>query len=114
MTGTDPWRDYRRRRNLSLFSLLGYVAFVFVFGLLPEQFLGTAIPMLIAAISWMAFAGIAGNWFIRFPCPRCGKPFFADSKWWGYNTFTRHCLHCKLPINASDISSNGLPMRSAE
>ena len=99
MKETDPWREYRRRRNLNLFAFLGFVPFVFLLSLLPERVFGRLV--FVAAVAWMAFALIAGNWFIRFRCPRCGNPFFADSRWWGYNTFTRHCLHCRLPLNAS-------------
>ena len=40
----------------------------------------------------------------QFRCPRCGKPFFADSKWWGYNTFVRRCLHCKLALHAPIVN----------
>jgi len=101
---TDPWHEYRRRRNLSLFALLGYVPVIFVLAEVSLRLFGTATPAFVAAPAWMVFALIAGNWFIRFKCPRCGKPFFADSKWWGYNTFVRRCLHCKLPLNAPLIS----------
>lgn len=98
MEETDPWREYRKRRNLSLVALLGFVPFVFLLIQLPGRPFGTLV--FVAAIAWMIFALIAGNWFIRFKCPCCKEPFFADSRWWGYNTFTRHCLHCKLPLNA--------------
>jgi hypothetical protein len=35
------------------------------------------------------------NLALRFPCPRCGKWFFA--KWWYHNNFARKCVHCGLP-----------------
>jgi hypothetical protein len=98
MKDSDTWREYRRRRNLSLFALLGYVPFVGIFAMITIRLFGTATPAFVVAFVWMAFAVVAGNWFVRFRCPRCGKPFFA--KWWGYNTFARKCLHCKLPLNA--------------
>jgi len=85
----DPWREYRKRRNWSLFAFVAWVPFVLV---------------VTVTVGSMACVMIAGNWFVRFRCPRCGNPFFADSKWWGYNTFTRHCLHCKLPLNAQVIT----------
>jgi len=106
MANSDSWQEYRRRRNLSLFALVGYVPFVGVVAIISLWLIGTAIPAFIAAIAWMVFALVAGNWFIRFRCPRCGEPFFADSKWWGYNTFARRCLHCKLPINAPTAGSD--------
>ena len=94
----DPWQEYRRRRNLALFAFFGYVPVIALFAVITETLLHVTTPVFVAAISWMLLAVIVGNWFIRFPCPRCGKPFFM--KWWGYNTFARRCLHCKLPLNA--------------
>ena len=49
----------------------------------------------VVAIAWMVFFVIAGNLALRFPCPRCGKWFFA--KWWCHNNFARRCVHCGLP-----------------
>ena len=91
----DPWRDYRKRRNLVLFAFLGYVPAVFVVGLVTVRWFHTTIPVFVAAFGWMAFYAVAGNLFVRFPCPRCGKWFFA--KWWFHNTFARRCVHCGLP-----------------
>jgi len=107
MPEIDPWREYRKRRNISLFALLAYVPFIAALAAVANRVFGTATPAFFAAFAWMIFALIAGNWFIRFKCPRCGLPFFADSKWWGYNTMVRRCLHCKLPLNAPVVPSDG-------
>jgi hypothetical protein len=104
MMELDPWREYRRRRNLSLFAFLGYVPIIAVLAIVCDRLFGSATPAFIAAFGWMVFAVIAGNWFIRFRCPRCGLPFFA--KWWGYNTMVRKCLHCKLRLNAPAAEIN--------
>jgi hypothetical protein len=114
MDESDPWREYRKRRNVSLLSFLGFPPFVVAFSLVAERLFRTPMPVFVFAFGWIILAVIAGNWFIRFPCPRCGNPFFADSKWWGYNTFTRRCLHCKLPLNASNVSLNGLSISGDE
>jgi hypothetical protein len=103
----DPWREYRRRRNLSLFAFLGFVPVAFLLVQASVWLFGTATPAFILAFGWMLFAAIAGNWFIRFKCPRCGNPFFADSKWWAYNTMVRRCLHCKLALNAPVEAAQG-------
>jgi|SRR6478752_1100480 len=104
MAEKDPWHEYRRRRNLSLLSLVGFVPALVIFGAASYRLFGITTPGIMAAFAWMIFAVIAGNWFIRFRCPRCGKPFFADSKWWGYNTFVRRCLHCKLALHAPIVN----------
>jgi len=44
---------------------------------------------------WVLAAIIASQSPIRWPCPRCGKPFHSRS--WRYNGFAQHCLHCQLP-----------------
>ena len=94
-TQTDAWQEYRKRRNVVLFAFVGYVPVVFVVALLSMRLFSTFTPAFILAFAWMVFFAIAGNVFVRFPCPRCGKPFFA--KWWYYNTFARRCVHCGLP-----------------
>ena len=62
MNETDPWREYRRRRNLNLLAFVGFVPVVFLLSLLPERLFGRLV--FVAAIAWMTFALIAGNWFI--------------------------------------------------
>ena len=98
ITSDDPWRDYRRRRNLALFAFLGYVLGMGLAAVTLHASSRSFRPLYILAFAWMVFAAAAGQWFIRFRCPRCGKPFFAKRR--GYNTFVRKCLHCKLPLNA--------------
>jgi len=97
----DPWREYRKRRNLTLFVVLGYLPTIGLIALTTNALFNTSTPAFVLAPIWMVAAVVAGNWFIRFRCPRCGQPFFANSRWWGYNTFVRRCLHCKLPLHAA-------------
>jgi hypothetical protein len=112
MAGTDPWREYRTRRNLSLFAALGFVPFVYLLIRATVWLFGTAIPAFFVAFGWVIFAWIAGRRFIDFKCPRCGNLFFADSKWWGYNTMVRKCLHCKLPLNTPVASDGSIAPRT--
>ncbi len=91
----DVWEEYRRRRKVWLFAVIGYVPIVFAVALLSMSLFSTFTPAFVVAFVWMAFLAIAGNLVIRFPCPRCGKWFFA--RWWYYNGFARRCVHCGLP-----------------
>jgi hypothetical protein len=43
MEETDPWREYRKRRNLCLVAYLGFVPFVFLLIQLPEQPFGSLV-----------------------------------------------------------------------
>src|ERR1700746_3977459 len=97
----DPWREYRKRRNLALMAFLGFVPIIAI-AMASNAFFGTPTPAFILALPWMVFVAAAGNWFIRFKSPRCGEHFFADSRWWGYNTVVRRCLHCGLPLNSRE------------
>jgi membrane protein DedA with SNARE-associated domain len=90
----DTWSEYRKWRNISLFALVGYVPIVFGVGVLSMRLFDTFTPAFVLAFAWMAFVVIVGNICLRFPCPRCGKAFFA--KWWYYNGFARRCVHCGL------------------
>ena len=91
----NPWDEYRRRRNLAWFAFLAYVPVCFVVAVLSMRLFSTFTPAFAVAIAWMIFSVIAGNLALRFPCPRCGKWFFA--KWWYHNNFARKCVHCGLP-----------------
>jgi hypothetical protein len=95
MATPNPWDEYRRRRNLAWFAFLGYVPVCFTVGMLSMRVFSTFTPAFVVAIAWMVFFVIAGNLALRFPCPRCGKWFFA--KWWYHNNFARRCVHCGLP-----------------
>ena len=78
----DSWSEYRKRRNVVLFLFIGYVPVVFGVGVLSDRLFSTFTPAFVLAFVWMAFLVIASNLSLRFPCPRCGKWFFA--KWWYY------------------------------
>jgi len=75
----DPWRDYRKRLNLAVFSVLGYVP-VFVFGVVTMRLFHTTTPFFVAAFTWMAFSTIAGIRHHTFRCPKCHRLFFF--RWW--------------------------------
>ena len=105
MATPDAWGEYRRRRNLAWFALLGYVPVCFGVALLSMRLFSTFTPAFVVAIGWMIFAVIAGNLALRFPCPQCGKWFFA--KWWYHNSFARRCVHCGLPKYADPEMGSG-------
>src|SRR5436305_11765082 len=80
MSTPNAWDEYRKRRNLAWFAFLGYVPVCCTVAVLSMRLFATFTPAFVVAIGWMVFFLIAGNLVLRFPCPRCGKPFFA--KWW--------------------------------
>lgn len=98
----NPWQEYRRRRNLALFAVLGYVPLVIVFAMASERLFHSTTPFFVVAIGWAIFFVVAGIRCETFRCPRCGKWFFA--KWWYHNAFARRCVHCGLPKYATPES----------
>ena len=100
---TDPyfaaWHEYVRTRRkgtflpLMLFFGGAVVTSIVIDGLAPNTpplFIPLAmVPFVLAAI-------VTSQPLVRWPCPRCAKPFMSWSRG-GYNGFTRRCLNCGLP-----------------
>src|SRR5690348_13256777 len=76
----DPWREYRRRRNLVLVTFLRYLPLVFVTAVAADRLMHTSAPAIVVALVWMVFLAVAGVRCQRFRCPRCGNVF--NSKAW--------------------------------
>lgn len=90
----DAWDEYRKRRNLATIAFVGYVPVVYLVADLAFKLFHTSVPGYAFAAAWMLFIIISSNRVVWFPCPRCGKRFFA--KWWYHNMFARRCVHCGL------------------
>jgi hypothetical protein len=96
MIGVEQqWNEYKRRRNLFLFALVGYMPVVATLGSLIVRVFHTETLFLIVAFGWMGFLAISALRLNCWPCPRCGKWFGAT--WWYKNPFARRCVHCGLP-----------------
>jgi Zn ribbon nucleic-acid-binding protein len=100
----DPWREYRRRRNLLLFAFLGGVPLVSITAVAGEKFFHSAAPASVVAVGWMVLFAVAGIRMNFFSCPRCHKPFFL--KWWYHDLFAGRCVHCGLPKYTSPGSDH--------
>jgi hypothetical protein len=60
--------------------------------LLLTLFKWQAAPVL--APPWVLAAVVGRVRLLRWPCPRCGRPYFATS--WYNNEWADNCLNCKL------------------
>src|SRR5258707_15483562 len=90
----NPWQEYRKRRNVALFALLGYMPIVSVIAVVTTRLFHTTIPFYVAAVSLMIFYAVASLRCISLWCPRCGKRFFP--KWGDHGGLSRPCVHCCL------------------
>ena len=68
------WRDYSRRRRLTLLGGLGFLPVMLSAGLLSEGIGGDRL-FLGVGICWFAVMSAAGVYFVLFRCPRCGHFF---------------------------------------
>src|SRR5689334_21727402 len=91
----NPWQEYRRRRNLALFALLGYVPGVSLIEWAARREFGTAPPTFVVVIGWLIFFVVAAFREESFRCPQCRGLFFAKLGY--HNPFARQCVHCGLP-----------------
>jgi hypothetical protein len=103
-TYVEQWQDYRRRKNLLLFSVVGFlpvgVAFIFVTLLLFADGPHTYSPEGVFGFCWMALCAVAWIRFSNFRCPRCGNKFFIRRRFAffsDYSMFAHKCMHCDLP-----------------
>jgi hypothetical protein len=73
----QEWENYRRRRNLKLFLLIGYVPITFAFGLITTAPFHTDALIGVFAILWILLSlyVVTHN---NMRCPRCGKWFCFD------------------------------------
>src|SRR5438270_562043 len=74
MIGVEQqWNEYKRRRNLFLFALLGYMPVVATLGSLVVRVFHTGTLFSVVAFGWMGFLAISALRLNCWPCPRCGK-----------------------------------------
>jgi hypothetical protein len=99
------WRTLRRRRNQLLLAFIGYVPITSALAVLADKLFHSYKLPFVFALSWMLLFAIASIRYSRFPCPRCGKPFF--STWFYHNGFARRCVHCKLPLYSAKQQETG-------
>jgi hypothetical protein len=90
------WDDYRQRRALAVFLLVGFLPAGVCATALSNALIGSDKHVDVFALSWMVAYGVASIRFSRFPCPRCDRAFFLYRGWY-YHPWTRQCLHCSWP-----------------
>ena len=115
MSEVDSPVDYealrRLRKKHAWMSRLFTLSLGLLFGGLVLYFLFSAL------IDWLYYiptvgmllcvAGIILSYpFGKTPCPRCKKPFYVPSGFWGnfskVNFSTRNCYHCGLSLDAQE------------
>ena len=94
-TYSEQWKNYRRWRRLLLLIFLGYIPGVWLISTSLTRYLNWEHAEMVIALSWMFAFAVIGIRFTLWPCPRCGRGFFAT--WWYSNQFARKCVHCGLP-----------------
>lgn len=93
-TTRPSWEDYRRRRRLFWIAFLGTIPVATV-GMILRRIVDSEYPFNVVALGWIGFFAYAGSRMNRFPCPRCGRPFF--DKFLTQNPLAQYCVHCAWP-----------------
>ncbi len=86
----NVWAEYRRRRTLTWAIPLVLIVLAFAFSI-TTVYDGPWLFM--AAI--IALGALQLQWFQRWPCPRCGKPFAEPKR---DLTYSKRCWHCGLTL----------------
>jgi hypothetical protein len=92
----DQWAEYRRRRRFNrLLISAGFPAMIGISFISSEFGPRDAPDWILGALfaPWVIAAVVGRIRLIRWPCPRCGRPFFAS---WYNNEWADRCVNCKL------------------
>jgi hypothetical protein len=108
----EQWKELRKRERLFWGLLLGYIPGVIVLSYFLKGSFQSEKAFEVVAVLWLLFCAIAGIRLNKFPCPRCGSPFFY--KRWFHNPYAKRCLHCELPKGApkDPLEQGALPFGS--
>ncbi len=95
------WREYRRRSMVASLGLVLGLPAVFAVSIAlklwpvhdPEG------VFILLVILWAIFWGGSAIRLVRWPCPRCGKPWLANQE--AALGATRCCAHCGLALYES-------------
>lgn len=95
----DPWYSYRRRNRIAAAVFVAVVPLVALLAVVAS-FLPEALSGLFSfgvLVLWCAALGYAAIRVVRWPCPRCGKP------WLTHQDFRfgapRKCSNCGLGLH---------------
>ena len=75
--------------------------------MLLERFVSPDIPGAALAIAWMLMLLLAWYRLLSFACPRCSEWF--HTKWFGWVSLGRRCVHCGLERGARYPMPGGAP-----
>ena len=100
MTGlyAEQWKQYRRRHVAASLTLVFGLPLVVALAMVTRWLTGLdAQPMLVfLAVLWALAWGWLAFRTVRFPCPRCGKPFLAPQE--PVLGGSRQCVSCGLRL----------------
>jgi hypothetical protein len=94
-THAGAWQDYRRRVRGFVIAWLGGFASIAALLVALDAFGAPEWAPMALGLAWMAVFAWTSIRLQRFPCPRCGKPFFSTT--FSYWPFAQECRHCGLP-----------------
>jgi hypothetical protein len=100
MTNAIPatWREYRRRHLAATFGLVAgfpcVIGIAIAAKLAELAFIDIIFPVLMAA--WALVWGVLAFRLVRWPCPRCGRPWLSHQA--AELGVPRQCAYCHLKL----------------
>jgi hypothetical protein len=86
------WRDRRRRWWVSIALAVAVLPAMYV----CDRFFRVGFTIVVPLLACLASAA----WVLMFRCPRCARLFSVSWRLESLGGEPRHCVHCKLPLNA--------------
>ena len=92
------WDIYRKKNRIVTILLVFGLPSIVVFCIFIRWQFDFEINILfpILAVCWALFWGYLAFKLIRFPCPRCKKPFLLNQA--PQLQMSRQCMHCGLKL----------------
>ena len=90
------WEEYRSLWLKTMFAAIGGFLVVTSVNILADDPRVRNVVIPAAAILWPLAIVWMNLKLQKFPCPRCGKPFFGP-KLTGVSLWEKECLYCRLP-----------------
>ena len=90
------WEEYRSLWLKGMCVAIGCFLVVTSVNILAEDQTVRNVVIPVAVILWPLAIVWMSLKLQKFPCPRCGKPFFG-TKLTGVSMWQKECLYCRLP-----------------
>ncbi len=92
------WVEYDELRRTVVGAYLGWAPVVLVVAVLSAVFPALTPVFMVLPLSYLGWFSRARRQLHKWPCPRCGKPYFVRHTLFSHHRwFAVKCVHCSFP-----------------